>query len=62
MDKIVLKFMADLMYVHGMMCYEEYADILESKNFSDLDNIIEKVMREEYNVYKRGEGYIRYAK
>ena len=60
--KVVLKFMADLMYVHGMICYEEYDDILESKDYSDLDNIIEKLIKEEYNVYRKGEGYVRYAK
>lgn len=62
MDKIVLKFLADILYLKGSICFEEYDDILESKDYSDLDNIVEKIIRGDYNVYRKGEGYVRYAK
>jgi hypothetical protein len=61
MDKVVLKFLADLLYIKGIICFEEFEDIMESHTFYDLDTIIEKMIREEYNVYKRGEGYVGYT-
>lgn len=61
MDKVVLKFLADVLYIKGIICFEEFEDIMDAKTFYDLDNIIEKMIREEYNVYKRGEGYIGYT-
>lgn len=62
MDKIVLKFLADVLYIKGFICFEEFDAIMESKNASDLDDIVEKMIRGEFNVYRQGEGYIRYAK
>ena len=62
MDKISLKFLADVLYIKGFICFEEFDAIMESKNASDLDDIVEKMIRGEFNVYKQGEGYIRYAK
>ena len=58
-DKVVLKFLADVLYIKGVICYDEFEDIMEVKTFSDLDNIVEKMLRSEYNVHKRGEGYVR---
>lgn len=62
MDKIGLKFLADVLYIKGFICFEEFDAIMESKNASDLDDIVEKMIRGEFNVYRQGEGYIRYAK
>lgn len=62
MDKISLKFLADVLYIKGFICFEEFDAIMESKNASDLDDIVEKMIRGEFNVYRQGEGYIRYAK
>lgn len=61
MDKIVLGFIVDLLFLKGIICFEEFDDIMESKNIHDLDNVREKIMRGEYNLYKKGEGYIRTA-
>ena len=62
MDKIVLKFLADVLYIKGFICFEEFDDVMNSKNPTDLDDIVEKMIRGEYNVYRQGEGYVRYAK
>lgn len=62
MDKVVLKFLADILYIKGIICFEEFDDVMNSKDFTDLDNITEKMIRGEYNVYRKGEGYVRYAK
>lgn len=57
MDKILLKFFADVLYIKGKLCAEELEAIYDAKTPSDLDNIFEKMMQGKYNVYKRGESY-----
>lgn len=57
MDKVTLKFFADVLYLKGILCYEEIDAILDATHPSDLDNIFEKMIRGEYNVHKRGEPY-----
>lgn len=57
MDKILLKFFADVMYLQGMFCWEEYEDIMECRLPADLDRIFEKMLKEEYNGYNTGKGF-----
>lgn len=54
-DKIILKFFSDVLYIKGILCYEEYEDIMNCCDMKDLDDIFEKMLNEEYNGYKRGE-------
>lgn len=61
MDKITLKFLADVLYIRGLICFEMFDDIMEAKIPEDLDDIVEKFIRGTYNVYKKGEGYVRYT-
>ena len=61
MDKITLKFLADVLYIKGWICFEMFEDIMEAKIPDDLDDIVEKLIKGEYNVYRKGEGYIRYT-
>ena len=56
LDKITLKFLADVLYIKGVICSEELEDILEVKTIEDLDNIIDKMLDDEY-ILKRGETY-----
>lgn len=60
-DKITLKFFADILYIKKTICFEELEEIMEAKDFSDLDVIIDKMLRGDYNALKRGEGYLQYA-
>lgn len=60
-DKVVLKFVADVLYIKKIICAEELEAIMEAKYFSDLDCITEKMLGGEYNALKRGESYLRYA-
>lgn len=62
MDKIVLKFLADVLYVKGKLTLEEYEAIMQAKNSSDLDNIIDRMLRDDFKTLLRGEGYVRYIK
>lgn len=56
LDKITLKFLADVLYIKGVICSEELEDILEVKTMDDLDNIVDKMLDDEY-ILKRGETY-----
>lgn len=54
MDKVVIKFFADVLYLNNVLCFEEYEDIMECKEPCDLDMVFDKMIKEEYNAYKRG--------
>ncbi len=58
MDKIVLKFFADVMYVKGYIYYSEFEAIMNSCTPQDLDDIVERMLKDEYKGYTRGEGYV----
>lgn len=53
MDKILLKFFSDVLYLKGVICYDELDDIMNVCIPSDLDVIFEKMMKEEYDAYRR---------
>ena len=55
MDKILLKFIADVLYLKEVICFDEYEGIMEVQKYEDLDIVFEKMMKEEYNAYRRGE-------
>lgn len=57
MDKVVLGFVADVLYLKGLICFEELEGIMDAKDPADLGDVFEKMIRGEYNVYKRGEPY-----
>ena len=55
MDKYILKFFTDLLYLKGVICFDEFEDIMDCCSPSDLDKVFEKMMKEEYNQYRRGD-------
>lgn len=57
-SKLTLGFLADVLYIKGVICFEEFEDIQNAKHPSDLNDIVEKMLRGEYNVHMRGEGYV----
>ena len=58
--KVMLKFIADVLYIKEVICFEELDAIYDSVNADDLDNVFEKMMKGEFNVYRRGESYEKY--
>jgi hypothetical protein len=58
-DKILLKFIADVLYAKRILCAEELEAIYDVKTLSDLDTVFEKMLNGKFNVYKRGETYDR---
>ena len=57
MDKIAIQFFADVLYLKGLLCYEELEAILDAQSPEDLDMVFEKMFRGQFNPYKRGEPY-----
>lgn len=55
MDKLTLGFIADLLYVKGYICFEEFEAIQNARIPSDLDEIVDKMLRSDFNVYRKGE-------
>ena len=58
MDKLVLGFLADILYIKGFICFDEFEAIQEVKTPSDLDGLVEKLLRGEFNAHRKGEGYV----
>ena len=52
MDKGVLKFVADVLYVKEIISLPEYEAIMEACTLQCLDNIIEKMLSEGFNNYQ----------
>lgn len=55
--KLAIGFMAEVLYIKKVICYEEFNAILDVQNHKDLDPIIQNMLDDKYNVYKRGEAY-----
>lgn len=55
--KLAIGFIADVLYFKGIINAEELEAIYDVKNPSDLQIIVDKMVRGEY-FGKRGEGYI----
>ena len=52
MDKTVIKFFADVMYLKGVICHDEFLCIMEACSSADLEEIVEKILNEEFNVLR----------
>jgi hypothetical protein len=52
---LVIGWFADVLYLKGVLCFEELEAIQNASTIVDLSNIFEKMIGGEYNVYKRGE-------
>ena len=55
MDKTVLKFFADVMYLKGILCYDEYDAIMSCCDGDDLEDVFENMLTDQYNIFRRGE-------
>jgi hypothetical protein len=57
-DKLAIGFLADILYIKGIICYEEYEDVMNAEKAGDLDVIVNKMLTDQYNVLRRGEAYV----
>lgn len=58
LDKAVLGFLADVLYIKGFINFEEFEAIQEVRNTHDLQTVADKMLGGEYSGYKKGEGYV----
>ena len=54
LDKVLLKFFTDVLYIKEVICIEEYEDIMECTCGDDLEEVFENMLLDIYVDYKRG--------
>jgi hypothetical protein len=54
-EKVTLGFLADVLFLKGVLCYEEYEAIQNVRTHSDVEDIVEGMLRSTFNQFKRGE-------
>jgi hypothetical protein len=57
LDKTVVGFLADVLYIKGVICLDEFEAIMEAENAVDLGVIVERMLTSDFNLFKRGEAY-----
>ena len=55
--KAAINLFADILYAKGLLCFEEMDALLDISNQQDVYNFSERMIRGDFNVYKRGEVY-----
>lgn len=56
--KLAIGFIADVLYIKGIISYDEFNAVQEARTATDIGEIVERMLRGDFNGYKRGEGYI----
>mgnify|MGYP001461202410 FL=1 len=56
--KLAIGFLADILYLKGIICFDEFEDIQNAKNAQDIERIVEKILGDEYDGRRQGEGYV----
>jgi hypothetical protein len=54
-EKLTLGFLADVLYLKGVILYEEFEAIQSVKSANDLETIVERMLTDDFNQFKRGE-------
>lgn len=54
-DKGILKFICDVLYLKEIIYIEEYDDIMDCSTCEDLDDVFENMMLDMYRDYGRGD-------
>ena len=62
MDKLAICFFAEILYIKKIIGIDELEAILDIKTPSDLDEFIERLITDGFDLNKRGESYIGYGK
>lgn len=56
-DKAVLGFIADILYIQGVINFDMLDGINEMRTHEDMGKFIEKMLRGDFNAYRTGEHY-----
>jgi hypothetical protein len=54
-EKLTLGFLADVLYIKGVILFEEFEAIQGVRNANDLETIVERMLTDDFNQFKRGE-------
>lgn len=57
MDKLVIGLLADILYDKEIICFEEFEGLMDITRPTDVTAFVERMMRGEFNVYRKGEHY-----
>ena len=55
--KLVVGFFADVLYLKGVICFDELEAIYDVTNAQELGEVFERMMAGDFNAYKKGESY-----
>lgn len=55
--RVAIQLLADLLYIKGIICYDEFEYLLDIRTSKDAEQFTEKLLCGDFNVYKRGEHY-----
>lgn len=61
LDKIAIKFFADVLYIKEKLTIEEYEAIMDAQTPEHLDHIVDRMLSDDFSTLLRGETYGRYA-
>lgn len=53
-EKTILGFVSDVLFLKGVVCYEEYEAMQAAKSHEDVNEIVEGMLRSSFNQFKRG--------
>lgn len=56
--RVIIGLFADIMYNKGLLCFEEMDALLEITSAEEAYIFSDKLLRGDFNVYKRGEIYL----
>lgn len=56
-DKVIVQLFADILYVKGILCYDEIDHLLDMSTVGDVENFTDKMFGGVFSAYKRGEAY-----
>lgn len=54
-ERLTLGFLADVLYLKGHILYEEYEAIQNARTAMDIETIVERMLTDDFNQFKRGE-------
>jgi hypothetical protein len=57
MNKTVIGFIADVLYLKGLINYDEFEAIMDVHSEVDLGIVVERMFGGDFNAYKKGETY-----
>ena len=57
MDKLAIGLIADILYMKKIICFEELEALLDAKSPTDIYAFQERLLRGDFNVYRKGEHY-----